>query len=322
MPLWAYLLACWLALSILRVRTFLEHQAHERAGARSVDHRGPRAAGADLPQQQFPRRAPRAPEPALVPASRANTPAGATSSCAATTATATAPTPRCSRRYLLRRKDPVAHPIWTRRPSGGPSCTRYRTPLGDDRRRRRPADVRLAGGRAGHRPALGGLRDALRAAGVAAPDRLTRDARPRRSGSTRTSCSARACGLPLVRGLAGRVALVGAPDYGVPGCPPGLLPERGGGARRRPPRHARRLPRRPAGDQRAATRSRATGAILHHAAPLRRRRPLLRRRDGHRRPRRLDPARSPRATPTSPPSTRSPGASPAGSCPQPPGCGC
>ncbi len=36
-------LGCWLALSILRIRTFLEHQAHERAAARSViiEDRGP-----------------------------------------------------------------------------------------------------------------------------------------------------------------------------------------------------------------------------------------------------------------------------------------
>ena len=45
MPAWAYLLACWLALALLRIRTFLEHQAHERAAARSViiEDRGPLA---------------------------------------------------------------------------------------------------------------------------------------------------------------------------------------------------------------------------------------------------------------------------------------
>ena len=31
-PFWAYFAACWLALSILRVRTFLEHRAHEKTG--------------------------------------------------------------------------------------------------------------------------------------------------------------------------------------------------------------------------------------------------------------------------------------------------
>jgi fatty acid desaturase len=36
MPLWAYLAASYAALAILRIRTFLEHQAHIRARARTV----------------------------------------------------------------------------------------------------------------------------------------------------------------------------------------------------------------------------------------------------------------------------------------------
>ncbi len=45
MPLWAYMLAAYTALSLLRIRTFLEHQAHEQARARSViiEDRGPLA---------------------------------------------------------------------------------------------------------------------------------------------------------------------------------------------------------------------------------------------------------------------------------------
>lgn len=35
-PMWAYLVACYGALSVLRIRTFLEHQAHEKSGGRSV----------------------------------------------------------------------------------------------------------------------------------------------------------------------------------------------------------------------------------------------------------------------------------------------
>ncbi len=35
-PLWLYLLACLAAMSILKIRTFLEHQAHLRASARTV----------------------------------------------------------------------------------------------------------------------------------------------------------------------------------------------------------------------------------------------------------------------------------------------
>jgi fatty acid desaturase len=45
MPVWAYAVAAYLALSILKIRTFLEHQAHERASARTViiEDRGPLA---------------------------------------------------------------------------------------------------------------------------------------------------------------------------------------------------------------------------------------------------------------------------------------
>ncbi|SFD47977.1 Fatty acid desaturase [Sulfitobacter brevis] len=45
MPLWLYVLACYGALSVLKIRTFLEHQAHERAVARTViiEDRGPLA---------------------------------------------------------------------------------------------------------------------------------------------------------------------------------------------------------------------------------------------------------------------------------------
>ncbi|MDH5531470.1 MAG: fatty acid desaturase, partial [Paracoccaceae bacterium] len=36
MPVWAYILSAYGALSILKIRTFLEHRAHERARGRSV----------------------------------------------------------------------------------------------------------------------------------------------------------------------------------------------------------------------------------------------------------------------------------------------
>ena len=44
-PLWAYVLAAYAALSILKIRTFVEHQAHEMSSARSViiEDRGPLA---------------------------------------------------------------------------------------------------------------------------------------------------------------------------------------------------------------------------------------------------------------------------------------
>lgn len=36
MPVWAYLMSAYMGLSILKIRTFLEHQAHERARGRTV----------------------------------------------------------------------------------------------------------------------------------------------------------------------------------------------------------------------------------------------------------------------------------------------
>lgn len=45
MPLWAYLLSAYAGFSILKIRTFLEHRAHERASGRTVviEDRGPLA---------------------------------------------------------------------------------------------------------------------------------------------------------------------------------------------------------------------------------------------------------------------------------------
>ena len=45
MPLWAVIAYIWLSMSILKIRTFIEHQAHESAGGRTVivEDRGPLA---------------------------------------------------------------------------------------------------------------------------------------------------------------------------------------------------------------------------------------------------------------------------------------
>jgi fatty acid desaturase len=114
MPAWAYLLGCWLALSILRIRTFLEHQAHERAGGRSViiEDRGPLAllflnnnfhavhhAHPRLPWYRLPAEYARRRDEFL----RRNHGYRYRSYA------------EVFARYLLRRKDPVAHPIWTPR---------------------------------------------------------------------------------------------------------------------------------------------------------------------------------------------------------------
>jgi fatty acid desaturase len=44
-PIWAWLVACYVGLSLLKIRTFLEHQAHERVRGRTVviEDRGPLA---------------------------------------------------------------------------------------------------------------------------------------------------------------------------------------------------------------------------------------------------------------------------------------
>jgi fatty acid desaturase len=112
MPGWAYLLGCWLALALLRIRTFLEHQAHERAGARSViiDDRGPLAllflnnnfhavhhANPKLPWYRLPAEYARRRDWWL----RRNDGYAYRSYA------------EVFRHYLVRRKDPVAHPIWT-----------------------------------------------------------------------------------------------------------------------------------------------------------------------------------------------------------------
>ena len=45
MPVWAYGFALWIGLALLKIRTFLEHRAHERASGRTVivEDRGPLA---------------------------------------------------------------------------------------------------------------------------------------------------------------------------------------------------------------------------------------------------------------------------------------
>jgi len=113
MPVWAYLVAAYIAMSILKLRTFLEHQAHDRASGRSViverggvfaflflnnnlhvvHHMHPRVAWFRLPalyrrrRDHYQRR-----NGGYVYASYAEV----------------------IRRYLFRPKDTVAHPLWRR----------------------------------------------------------------------------------------------------------------------------------------------------------------------------------------------------------------
>ncbi|MEO0938582.1 MAG: fatty acid desaturase [Pseudomonadota bacterium] len=115
MPLWLYLCACYAAISVLKIRTFLEHQAHEKARGRTVviedrgllaflflnnnlhmvHHMHPRVAWYRLPglyasnRDRYLRR-----NDGYVYRSYGE----------------------IFRRYFWRAKDPVAHPLW---PSGG-----------------------------------------------------------------------------------------------------------------------------------------------------------------------------------------------------------
>ncbi len=111
-PLWAYLLACYAAMSVLRLRTFLEHRAHAQARARTVviedrgvfaflflnnnfhvvHHMHPRVAWYDLPARYFANR-----DHYL----RRND-GYLYRSYAQVIAT-----------YFWRAKDPVPHPLWT-----------------------------------------------------------------------------------------------------------------------------------------------------------------------------------------------------------------
>jgi len=112
MPLWAYLLGAYLAMSILKIRTFLEHQAHERARGRSViiEDRGPLAFlflnnNYHAVHHAYPR-VPWYRLPALYRSRRDEF-------LRRNLGYAYASYGEVFRRYVLRRKDPVAHPFWT-----------------------------------------------------------------------------------------------------------------------------------------------------------------------------------------------------------------
>jgi ABC-type phosphate/phosphonate transport system substrate-binding protein len=66
------------------------------------------------------------------------------------------------------------------------------------------------------------IRDGLRAAGLPAPDALTRGAETLWPQWTAPDLIlSQTCGMPYRTRLHGHVTLIGTPDYGVEGCPPG-----------------------------------------------------------------------------------------------------
>lgn len=113
MPVWGWLVASYAALSILKIRTFLEHQAHELARGRTVviEDRGPLAwlylhnnlhvvhhLHAAVPWYRL---------PALYRADRQRYLTHNEGYCYPSYATV-------FRRYFLRAKDAVPHPLWHR----------------------------------------------------------------------------------------------------------------------------------------------------------------------------------------------------------------
>jgi len=61
----------------------------------------------------------------------------------------------------------------------------------------------------------------LRGDGLAVPDTLSRNEAPETMWLSPGLVLGQTCGLPYIRGLRGRVALVGVPEYQVPDCKPG-----------------------------------------------------------------------------------------------------
>lgn len=113
MPLWAYALAAYAGLGLLKIRTFLEHRAHEQARARTViiEDRGPLALlflnnnlhvvhhmHPRVPWYRLPRLYARNPGRYL----------------AINDGYRYASYGEVLRRHLFRAKDPVAHPLWHR----------------------------------------------------------------------------------------------------------------------------------------------------------------------------------------------------------------
>jgi ABC-type phosphate/phosphonate transport system substrate-binding protein len=111
------------------------------------------------------------------------------------------------------------------------------------------------------------IRDRLRAQGVGAPEALDRGLGLEAGWTHPRLVLGQTCGLPLVGPLTGRVAVVGAADFGLPGCPPGWY--RSAVVVRADDRRETLAAFRGA---RLAINGRDSqsgwGSILHHAAPL------------------------------------------------------
>lgn len=76
---------------------------------------------------------------------------------------------------------------------------------------------------AAHDRLWGGIRDGLRAQGIAAPDTLNRDVSYRDSWARNDLVLGQICVLPWALRFSGKLTLIGASDYGIEGCPPGYF---------------------------------------------------------------------------------------------------
>ncbi|RVT86717.1 fatty acid desaturase [Rhodobacteraceae bacterium CCMM004] len=119
MPFWAYAAGVYLGLSLLRIRTFLEHQAHARARARTVivEDRGPLALlflnnNLHVVHHMHPR-VPWYRLPAVYAAQRDRY-------LARNDGYVYRSYGEVFRRYLLAPKDPVPHPLWRRGAAAAP----------------------------------------------------------------------------------------------------------------------------------------------------------------------------------------------------------
>ena len=165
------------------------------------------------------------------------------------------------------------------------------------------------------------VRDRLRARGVPAPEGLSRDL-PLMAGWTHPRLVlGQTCGLPLVRELAGRVAVVGGEDRGLPGCPPGWY-RSAVVVRADDPRGGLADFRGAALAVNGFDSQSGWGSILHHAAPLARGRALLRAGAGDRGARRDRSSGWRRGRPIWRRSTSSPGDIACATGRRPGGCGC
>ena len=121
MPVWAYVLAVYLGFALLKIRTFLEHRAHEQCRARTVviEDRGPLALlflnnNYHVVHHMHPA-VPWYRLPALYASRKAHFLRRNDSYVYANYL-------EIFRRYLFRAKDPVSHPVWPVKKAPAPDC--------------------------------------------------------------------------------------------------------------------------------------------------------------------------------------------------------